>query len=630
MSIATSTAKVQYTISSTTQALPVPFYFLEDAHVKAIRSRADTADYDMVKGTDYTLTGAADEDGGTLTLIATNMTIGDVVTIKRDISITQEVNYVYNDRFPAETHEKALDKLSMIAQQDREELERAIRFPESEPAATVSVLALAEDRAAKILGFDPDGAIQLYDPVAGVFTEGAGIEVGSIAALKAVSVTTLTTGYQAQVGGYYTPGDKGNGLFVYNSASAATDNGGTVIAPKAGSGRWLRVYDGAVNVRWFGAKGDNATDDAASIQAAVDFLASTGGELYFPTGRYVCEAAVLLPVTDYLLTFTGDSYRTSVLVSNIVSASATALLRGDGVIGTRCYFSARNIGLEGDGAANVHGLFLQYGTPFSELSDLFISGFIDGIRLANIYRMNLRNIHSIQNVNNVVVGMNLAGAGAVCNAISIIGGRQDSASGKGIYINGCRNITITGGDVENCGTHGLHAEYVFGLTVNSLYSEASLVTHNTVAHYLLENCRGVTMNACNVSNWYAGNILVKIAGSSGVVLNSMNCELGIGSVVTRAGTAVAINASQGVVCNSCQWANIANGVTVTTNGRVMLNYCYFLDYVTVPLTLPDENYSNAIWNGAYAADIAASTIGSAARLIAQLQEGTTTRQNWTD
>lgn len=263
MSVPTSTAKVQYTLSSTVQALPIPFYFLQNADIKAIRARSGVSDYVMVLGTDYTLTGAGDEAGGTLTTIATNLVVGDKITIKRDIAITQLTNYVYNDKFPAEVHEKVADKLTMALQQLKEVTDRAVQFPESEVAGTGNIMPAASGRAAKLLGFDATGqAVQLYDPISGVFTTGNGIEVSSVAALKAVIVTGLTTGYQASVAGYASASDGGGGLFTYNSASTAADNGGSIIAPNAGTGRWIKEQpDRIIQNQSFVFEGDSLSVD---------------------------------------------------------------------------------------------------------------------------------------------------------------------------------------------------------------------------------------------------------------------------------------------------------------------------------------------------------------------------------
>src|SRR5688572_5972306 len=70
--------------------------------------------------------------------------------------------------------------------------------------------------------------------------------------------------------------DGGGGLFFWRAAEPASNhNGGTIIAPKVGSGPgcWKRVDTSVWNVRWFGAKGDGTGDDAAAIQAAIDSAA---------------------------------------------------------------------------------------------------------------------------------------------------------------------------------------------------------------------------------------------------------------------------------------------------------------------------------------------------------------------
>lgn len=84
---------------------------------------------------------------------------------------------------------------------------------------------------------------------------------------------------------YFVKDGKQAGAFVYDSADATSaDNGGTVLVSTSGA-RFKRLYDGSLNVKWFGAKGDGVNDDRPAIQSAID----AGGarcNIYFPQGTY--------------------------------------------------------------------------------------------------------------------------------------------------------------------------------------------------------------------------------------------------------------------------------------------------------------------------------------------------------
>ncbi|WP_205127109.1 right-handed parallel beta-helix repeat-containing protein [Paenibacillus ginsengarvi] len=91
------------------------------------------------------------------------------------------------------------------------------------------------------------------------------------------------------------------GIFLYDPAdTSAADNSGTVLVSPSVGARFKRIYDGALNVRWFGAKGDGLTDDTASIRLAVD--AARGGSVYFPEGTYIVSADDSVTRASVLLT----------------------------------------------------------------------------------------------------------------------------------------------------------------------------------------------------------------------------------------------------------------------------------------------------------------------------------------
>ncbi len=92
------------------------------------------------------------------------------------------------------------------------------------------------------------------------------------------------------VRGYHAADQRdGGGLFTWSPQSTAMDNGGTVIMPattvQGQPGRWVRTFDGMVNVKWFGAVGNGKADDTVAVQRAID-QTQAGGALLFPAGQY--------------------------------------------------------------------------------------------------------------------------------------------------------------------------------------------------------------------------------------------------------------------------------------------------------------------------------------------------------
>jgi hypothetical protein len=77
------------------------------------------------------------------------------------------------------------------------------------------------------------------------------------------------------VRGYWTVGDGGGGSFHWDATSTETEDYGIHIVPDdAAGGRWVRDYDGKLNVRYFGAVGDGTTDDATYIGYASAYAAA--------------------------------------------------------------------------------------------------------------------------------------------------------------------------------------------------------------------------------------------------------------------------------------------------------------------------------------------------------------------
>lgn len=125
------TARVRYNGNAATLAFTVPWYFLASDHLRVVLRSAAGVDVVQTNVTHYTVTGAGDPNGGTVTMV-TPPAVGTVLAIMRDVPLTQEADYIANTPFPAEAHETALDKLTMMDTQWAERMERAMKLRDTD------------------------------------------------------------------------------------------------------------------------------------------------------------------------------------------------------------------------------------------------------------------------------------------------------------------------------------------------------------------------------------------------------------------------------------------------------------------------------------------------------------------
>jgi hypothetical protein len=133
MTISSTVSRLSYSGNSSTTAFSVSFKFIDAADLVVYLD--DTL---QTLTTDYSVTGGSGSTG-TVTFVAAPAT-GKTVTIVRDVALLQETDYVDNDPFPAETHERALDRLTMIAQRNRDLIDRSLTLSDSSPVGVSTQL----------------------------------------------------------------------------------------------------------------------------------------------------------------------------------------------------------------------------------------------------------------------------------------------------------------------------------------------------------------------------------------------------------------------------------------------------------------------------------------------------------
>lgn len=149
MTISSTTNRVSYTGNGVTTAFSFPYKFLEDADLIVYEDSVV-----QVITTDYTITGAGDDNGGTITFVAAPAN-GLEVVIVRDPAITQGLDLVENDSLPAESVENAFDKLTMIAQRLDDRIDRS--FVLSDAAIAAADLTIPVPVADEVLKWNAAG-----------------------------------------------------------------------------------------------------------------------------------------------------------------------------------------------------------------------------------------------------------------------------------------------------------------------------------------------------------------------------------------------------------------------------------------------------------------------------------------
>lgn len=246
MTVASSTARVSYSGNGSTTSFSVTFYFLEDSHLQVIIRSSTGTETIKTLGTDYTVTGAGNPAGGAV-VFGTAPASGQTVVIVRDVPLTQQTDYQANDPFPAESHEEALDKLTMLSQQLQDAVDRSIKLSTTNTMTSTEFTVGASARANKILAFDSAGEIAV--------TQEIGTYRGNWASGTAYQQRDLIK-------------DTSNAN-IYICVTAHTASGSQPISSNADVAKWALIVDAATAT-------SSATAAAASAAAAATSETNAG------------------------------------------------------------------------------------------------------------------------------------------------------------------------------------------------------------------------------------------------------------------------------------------------------------------------------------------------------------------
>lgn len=152
MTVASNINKTRFLGSNSAGPFLFGFKFFQNEEILVINMDVDGTETALTEGSDYTLSGAGLETGGTINLSEV-LPNGEELIVYRVLDILQETSFINQGAFYPNLHEAAFDKLVMMIQQIAEETGRAIKMPVSHfgPFTVPGV-----DRADTFIAFDSD------------------------------------------------------------------------------------------------------------------------------------------------------------------------------------------------------------------------------------------------------------------------------------------------------------------------------------------------------------------------------------------------------------------------------------------------------------------------------------------
>lgn len=269
MTVSSTYTPDAYTGNGSTTAFPVTFIFFgtsTDAEIEVIeRVIATGVETTKTNGTDYTVTGGAGATGTVTAATAPASTVQWI--IRRTTTETQETDYVENDPFPAESHEAALDRLTLVAQEATEASSRALQFPVSYTGGASN--SFPEPSASTVIQWNAAAnALESGPTTTEIENAETNAAAAAASAVAAAASATLAEDWATKTDGQVAATDY---------ASKAWAIGGTGVTDTASAGaakEWATaaeddLVDGSeYSAKHYSAKASTSATNAAASEAA--------------------------------------------------------------------------------------------------------------------------------------------------------------------------------------------------------------------------------------------------------------------------------------------------------------------------------------------------------------------------
>ena len=560
MTVSTTVNKVSYTASAAQTTFAYTFKIFADGDLKVyVNSTQKTLT------TDYTVTGAGDVGGGNI-VFGTGLSVSDSVVIERVLDLTQGVDYVENDAFPAETHEGALDRLTYIEQQQQEELGRAIKFATTiTDAGGVELDFNIEARKNKAFIFDSSGDFTLSE-------DDYNDQLTNVTA-QAIAAAVSEANAASSEANAETAWDSFDDIYLGAKASdPSVDNDGNTLLDGA------MYYDTTLNITKIydlGTTTWNRTTPTTAEQATINIL---GDDIDRGFSSGYTDAA-LTAVSNEMLAIIVDLAPVDQVLYDLITSTVDGYQRGDidndgdinisdtvdvlrFIVGLEDYEWIRN---------NILGPMLAdmptYGSYFDS-AILTISNDLDKINTVatditnvNNVALNKANVDTVAGINASITTV----AGISANTTTVAGISSNVTTVAGIS----SDVASVAADSTDIGTVAAKATEIGRLGTADAVSDMNTLAEatykaqvETVAddlNLMLGNIEVVSTNIDNV-NTVAGDTgyINTVAGVSGNVTTVAGIS---GNVTTVAGVSTNVTTVAGISADVTTVAGVSGNVT---------------------------------------------------------------------
>jgi hypothetical protein len=443
MTISSETRKAgPFNGNGATTAFPFTFKCFTTSDLSVIYTTALSVESTLVLDSDYTVSLNGDQNanpGGSVTysLLAT----GEKLTVIGDLPYTQETDIQNAGGFYPEVFENALDKLTMLTQQIKEEVDRSVKVDVSSATTPDALLdELAGDVVAAAASATAAAASELAatnsETAAGVSAAAALVSETNAAASEAAVADTV--------------------------AALAASSGASLIGTiQSGTGAVARTaqaeFRDTVKLIQYGADPTGVADSSTALINAMAALPASGGTIYAGRGDFLISANV--PFTKKI-NLIGEGFSEAYPSDSATRFVKAATLNGTAftITGGGCIFE--KFTLDGDTGNGGDGIVVDGTRATLRNVAVFRQG-NDGIRIGKDAAGGNSNVWRLDQVisrDNIRHGVNVDSNGQNANSGCATGLSCANNGDSGLYVNKSAANTFINSHLETNIKYGMYAD----------------------------------------------------------------------------------------------------------------------------------------------------------------------------